>query len=123
MIDSSKLEAVAQPFIHSMTTLFFTAPPAYSFPDLCGSRTISIKEGASHQLLFVVTSDPALEAHAKHVLSKEGGSPRENKVYIEGSIVCFKNIRAIDAGKYFISSFNCVGLGQYSFNLKIKCRF
>ena len=82
-----------------------------------------MKEGACHQLVFDVTSDPALEAHAKHVLSKEGGSPRENNVHVEGSTVCFMNVRAIDAGKYTISSFNYAGQGRGSFSLKIKCKF
>ena len=106
-----------------MTIFFLVAPPVYSFPDLCGRRTISMNEGASHRLVFAVASDPALEAHAKHVLSKKGGSPREKNVYIDGFTVFFKNVQTVDEGDYSICSFNYAGQDHGSFSLTIKCKF
>ena len=117
------VSSVYSEYIHEPLHLSSNAaPPAYSFCDLCeSSGTISLKEGSNHDMAFIVISDPTLGPCSSSVLSREGGSPRKN-IYLEGSVIHFKNVNKIDAGKYTISSFNSAGQGQGSFSLKIKCK-
>ncbi len=100
-----------------------TVSPTLSFPDLVDSKIITLQELSDHRMEFVVTSDPSLDTQSGHLLSRQGGSPCENRVYIQGTTVHLKKVRRSDAGMYTVSSFNAVGKGQASFQLKIKCEW
>ncbi len=111
--------------VNSLCTFFDTlVPPSLFFPDLadCGGA-ISLKEGCDHSMDFLVVSDPSLDTQSGHFLSKEGGFPYEDHVYLRGKVVYFKSVRRSDAGKYTVSSLNAAGEGKASFKLKIKCEW
>ncbi len=96
---------------------FSIAPPSLSFPDLVDC--ISLKEHGDYKENFTVTSDPSLQSG--YFLSKEGGSPCEAHVFIRGTTVYFRRVGRSDAGTYTVSTYNAMGKGYASFQLKITC--
>ena len=70
----------------------------------------------------MVSSDPSLDTQSGYFLSKQGGLPCENRIFVRGKEVCFKRVRRSDAGTYTVTTFNVVGKGQASFQLKIKSK-
>ena len=97
--------------------------PTYSFPELEEKNDIfSLKEGSSDQLNFSVFCRPPLEANERHLLSKKDSPVVENRVYIEGSSICFRSVKRSDAGRYTVTSTNSAGQGQRSFYLQVRCK-
>ncbi len=82
---------------------------------------ISLKECCDYRVDFKVISDPSLDTQSGHFLSKEGGSPSTDHVCIRGTTVHFRRVRRSDAGTYTVSTFNAVGKGHASFQLRVKC--
>ena len=106
-----------------LIVLLVSVPPSLSFPDLVEcNHAVRLLEGSDLKVDFVVTSDPALDSGSRNVLSKQGGTPDEAHVYIQGSAVHLKAVRRSDAGTYTVSSCNAAGRGQASFQVKIKCK-